>query len=275
MDDCTLVLDGAELVFRSPYSPPLVAALKAQIPATDRRWDPNAKAWRVLPSYGQTCANLAAQYCRRSVRVPAMQTAAARQETRLLDVRYVGITKDRGGGERSAFGLVAGQWSLVFPEPVLRDWFSAEIKPDEEQTLYGILGIKQDSNEASIKSAYRRLARQWHPDVCKEPDAAEQFKTIIRAHQILSDWRLRQKYDAGLALSKSLSITAEARAAIESITAGYRCPLRCGLLLLDGTEQLGRFVTARILAWEDIVQGGLTLVTSWVVGADAPTEQWV
>lgn len=86
---------------------------------------------------------------------------------------------------------------------------------------------------------------------------------------------LRQKYNAGLALSKSLSISAEARAAIESVTAGYRCPFRCGLLLVDGTEQLGRFVVSRILAWEDIVQGGLTLVTSWVVGADAPMEQWV
>lgn len=275
MDDCTLVFDGAELVFKSPYSPPLVAALKAQIPAQDRRWDPNAKAWRVLPRHGQTCANLAAQYCRRSVRVPATQAVTARQETRMFEVRYVGITKDRGDGTRSAFGLVAGKWSLVFPEETLRVWFGIETRPDEETTLYGILGIKQDADEGAIKSAYRRLARQWHPDVCREPDAAEQFKAITHAYQILSDWSLRQKYNAGLALSKSLSISAEARAAIESVTAGYRCPFRCGLLLVDGTEQLGRFVVSRILAWEDIVQGGLTLVTSWVVGADAPMEQWV
>ncbi len=56
---------------------------------------------------------------------------------------------------------------------------------------------------------------------------------------------------------------------------GYRPPLRCGLLMVTGIEQLGRFIVDEIHAWEDIVDiQGRTLVTSWVMGADAPTEEW-
>ena len=61
---------------------------------------------------------------------------------------------------------------------------------------YSILGVKRDASEAEIKRAYRRLARQHHPDVNPGDNAAEaRFKEINEAYEVLSDKEKRQKYD--------------------------------------------------------------------------------
>ncbi|MCI0489506.1 MAG: DnaJ domain-containing protein, partial [Blastocatellia bacterium] len=53
--------------------------------------------------------------------------------------------------------------------------------------LYQILGITRHATSADIKSAYRRLARQYHPDVSASPDASARFVKISEAYQVLSD----------------------------------------------------------------------------------------
>lgn len=60
---------------------------------------------------------------------------------------------------------------------------------------YKILGVKKDDTEAGIKSAYRKLARKFHPDVNKSADAVEKFKDINEAYEVLSDKEKRQRYD--------------------------------------------------------------------------------
>lgn len=61
---------------------------------------------------------------------------------------------------------------------------------------YKILGVKRDASEQEIKQAYRRLARQYHPDVNPGDKTAEaKFKEINEAHEVLSDKDKRQKYD--------------------------------------------------------------------------------
>lgn len=60
---------------------------------------------------------------------------------------------------------------------------------------YQILGVKRDAEPAEIKRAYRKLARKYHPDVSKEPDAEERFKDINEAHEVLGDAKKRQAYD--------------------------------------------------------------------------------
>lgn len=60
---------------------------------------------------------------------------------------------------------------------------------------YDVLGVKRDATEAQIKSAYRRLARRYHPDVNKAPDAAEKFKEATAAYDVLSDAQKRRMYD--------------------------------------------------------------------------------
>ncbi len=61
--------------------------------------------------------------------------------------------------------------------------------------FYQILGITKSASETELKSAYRKLARQYHPDVNKSPEAAEKFKEISAAYQVLSDPGKRKTYD--------------------------------------------------------------------------------
>jgi molecular chaperone DnaJ len=62
--------------------------------------------------------------------------------------------------------------------------------------LYEVLGIKREASEKEIRSAYRRLARKYHPDVNPGDKTAEaKFKEINNAHEILSDQEKRRKYD--------------------------------------------------------------------------------
>lgn len=64
-----------------------------------------------------------------------------------------------------------------------------------KRDYYEVLGVARGASEAEIKSAFRRLARQYHPDVSKEPDAEEQFKEINEAYAVLSNDEKRAAYD--------------------------------------------------------------------------------
>ncbi len=60
---------------------------------------------------------------------------------------------------------------------------------------YEILGVGRNASEDEIKGAFRKLARQYHPDVNKDPDAEERFKEINEAYGVLSDPDKRARYD--------------------------------------------------------------------------------
>ena len=63
------------------------------------------------------------------------------------------------------------------------------------KSLYKTLELNEGASETEIKKAYRKLARQYHPDVNKDPDAEEKFKEINSAYEILSDKEKKQQYD--------------------------------------------------------------------------------
>ena len=64
-----------------------------------------------------------------------------------------------------------------------------------KRDYYDILGVSKTASAAELKSAYRKLALQWHPDRNKSPDAETRFKEINEAYQVLSDSKKKQTYD--------------------------------------------------------------------------------
>ena len=60
---------------------------------------------------------------------------------------------------------------------------------------YKILEVARGANDAEIKKAYRQLARKYHPDVSKEPNAEQKFKEVGEAYEVLKDPEKRQAYD--------------------------------------------------------------------------------
>ena len=65
----------------------------------------------------------------------------------------------------------------------------------EFKDYYRVLGVERSANEKTLKSAYRKLARKFHPDVSKGKDTAERFKEINEAYEVLSDPEKRRRYD--------------------------------------------------------------------------------
>lgn len=64
-----------------------------------------------------------------------------------------------------------------------------------KKDYYEVLGVSKDASDAEIKSAFRKLAKKYHPDVSKEPNAAEKFKEAQEAYAVLSDAEKKSSYD--------------------------------------------------------------------------------
>ncbi len=65
----------------------------------------------------------------------------------------------------------------------------------EFKDYYAIMGVARDATQDEIKRAYRKLARKYHPDVSKEPDAEARFKEVGEAYEVLKDPEKRAAYD--------------------------------------------------------------------------------
>ena len=64
-----------------------------------------------------------------------------------------------------------------------------------KRDYYDVLGVSKNASEEKVKKAYRKLARQYHPDVNKEADAEEKFKEVKEAYEVLGDSQKRATYD--------------------------------------------------------------------------------
>jgi hypothetical protein len=80
--------------------------------------------------------------------------------------------------------------------------------------LYRVLGVSRRATDLEIKSAYRRLARRYHPDVCPSPDANARFGKITEAYRVLIDPSRRAMYDLGVPVERKTTFYASRSAEV-------------------------------------------------------------
>src|SRR5438045_7175823 len=64
-----------------------------------------------------------------------------------------------------------------------------------QRDYYEVLGVPRAADEGEVKRAFRRLARELHPDVSEAPDAQERFREVVEAYEVLSKRETRELYD--------------------------------------------------------------------------------
>lgn len=277
MASVTITAGQGSLIVKTPYSKTWLEALYATVPVSMRRWDAANKAWLIDPGYGQAVADMCWKFY--GVRVAVPQAAPnAGESVNLFKVEYISNARDG-----YCNGWADGGWNMVLPEPVLRAWFGDMRKPNEDLSgsdYYQLLGVKRTVAEPDLKAMWKRLARQYHPDLNKEPDARTQFEAIKTAYDVLSDTRKRARYDAGLQLQVLAARQERQAQRIEQDFSvardAWRSPLRCGFLMVRSVKRMGRAYVSSILDWQDITDSaGRVAVASWTPGDDMFTVRWV
>jgi hypothetical protein len=251
----SVTAENGGLKVNTPYSAQFVEELKASIPATSRKWDGGSKCWLVSRDYSVQLKEIIDRCYGCDVTMPTVIAAVEAPFEITFQADYVANCKS----ETSSVHCNGG-WNAKIPEKVLRAWFK-QVDQTAPATLYGVLGVDQKASDLEIKKAYKRAARQWHPDVCREENARDMFETVKNAYNILSSQLGRLKYNAGLAFE---AMAGRSNRVYKSKYSTFTPMLRCGMLTVRAKRELGVLVVEEILAWEDITnETGQIMVSFW------------
>lgn len=289
-----LTADYRGLVIVTSYKQRFVELLKQYVPVGERSFTGKsgnpANAWVVAPKHAGVVKQIVEKVFGCEVELPDMAQAMSQLVSHVQRLEYIGQCKNRPDGSVTAMGHDGAGWNVVIAESVLKSFFEGDWDddrldeafgngkaPQRAASLYAALLLKPSASSTEIKTAYRRMSRQWHPDVCREDGATEKFIEIKKAYDLLSDPLKRRRYDAGLAMEATTEKVKKNRSNFFYASIyGYRSPLRCGLLTIDGECVAGRVIVSKIHAWDDIVNAvGQTMVSSWKVGDESYTIAWV
>lgn len=124
-----------------------------------------------------------------------------------IGLQFIGVAPGVAAAivELASFGYVTPRGNKAEAEPAPTGAHGAGPKPGvsativEVEDLYAVLGVARTADADSIHAAYRRLAREFHPDVNTSPDAPARFTHLNKAYSILKSPEKRQRYDALLA----------------------------------------------------------------------------
>jgi len=276
MPKCSITQSGNDYAVKTPYHKNFPAMLKAAVSVKARNWDGDQKAWIVGADWIQHVLPVIEELYGEKPEIPELvKTETETKYSFQLD--YVGIPKERDGQTgKTALGFSKGQWRVIFDEKILQEFFNGQTSQSQDESLFSLLLLPETATDQEIKSGYRRLARQWHPDVCREENAEEMFKKIQNAYSILSDENKRRRYQAGLAFERESDKPSRYNPPRYDV---FIPPLRCGFLTVAGSVQVGRLKVSQILSWQDVTnEQGLTMVTSWNknLGASGAIDyQWI
>lgn len=262
----SITAENGGLKVVTPYNAEFVNELKALIPATSRKWDSSQKAWYVTRDCSDQIKQIVDRVYGGDVQMPTVIAAAAEVFEVAFQADYVAACKN---GVASIH--CNGGWNAKVSEKTLRAWFK-QVDNSAPATLYGLLGLEQTARPEEIKKAYKRAARTWHPDICREPDARERFEEIKDAFDVLIEPLARNKYNAGLMFEAMARTGGRSQR-----TSGYSTftpVLRCGNLTVKAKRELGVLVIEEILAWEDVTnEHGQIMVSFWA--GDNFSVMWV
>ena len=107
-------------------------------------------------------------------------------------------------------------------------------------------------------------------------DESEKEKAQQAAYEVVSEPQQRKKYDAGLMFERDYEKHNEKRKDFIQEKFGWSPPVRCGFLVCQGTESLGRFTVEAILSWSEILNDrGESMVSFWPKSADHFQVEWL
>ena len=266
----TLTKQGTLVRVATPYSAEFVGLLKEKIPGNARSWDGQNRVWNVDAKYLDTVKSLAELYFDFVDVVHDKAQAKHARETILIE--YLGRCKSDDWNVAYANAQVNGSWNVRVSETVLRAYFenASHAEVTTQTTLYHLLGAKLTASQDELKTAFKRAARTWHPDLNKDPDAAEMFRKVKQAWDLLENPVKRAKYDAGLKLQAAHeqgNVPSWKDAVLTTHSDyGYRAPATCGIVDCDIENGIKRTIT-KIYDWRDDTRkmGNITLirVASW------------
>lgn len=241
----------------TPYSASFIETLKNAVPSVSRKWHPTSRCWLVSPSYSSVLKQIIDSEYDCDVTMPTVISPAIPSQEIRFQADYVANCKNEAASVHSN-----GGWNAKIPEKILRSWFK-QTDSTAPATLYGVLGVENTASNIEIKKAYRRAARQWHPDICREENARDMFEKVKDAYQLLNDRSSRKKYNAGLVFEQMAKKNVRAIQRLSRYST-FTPTLRCGILTVKAKQELGVLIVEEIFKWDDIInETGQTMVSFW------------